>query len=78
MLQDSVIVSGPGHSLPPWWAGWSLVLFNVLFPPPHDSEHVDQELFFDHVQCTWTIEYMKNETLIIDHRETCCNIIINN
>ena len=74
MLQDSVIVSGPGHSLPPWWAGWSLVLFNVLFPPPHDSEHVDQELFFDHVQCTWTIEYMKE----CDTSYCSLVIIINN
>lgn len=50
MLYSSTFVSFPWHSLPPLYATTLIDLNEVLVPPSHDFEQVDQGYHGDHEQ----------------------------
>ena len=50
VLHSSTLVSFPSQSFPPLYATTLIVLVEVLFPPSHDFEHLDQGYHGDHEQ----------------------------
>ena len=51
-LQASVLMASPIQAFPPLMASFIIVLFDVLFPPPHVTVQADQSLYNDHAQST--------------------------
>ena len=52
MLQASVSVPEPPHSVPPFAAGISSVIVRVLVPSPHVAEQADHSPYWPHTQST--------------------------
>ena len=52
MSHVSILVSFPMQAFPPYRDIWFIVLFDVLLPTPHGTEHSDHSLYNDHTQST--------------------------